>query len=276
MNDVLKKIYGSYEIPKEVYQLIAMEEELQKEDLSLAMIGLIPIVEFHPYSITPPDLIPFATTGGDGIHFGFLTDFGSSLDLMDTPIICVSPTNDPPIRYIARNFKEFMNLALAVPYVEMLEGFWAFNNENQISEMIKEFVNETPVDWVTKRTLIYNRLKQSFSTEQVSILNYFHQIKLERAEQIAMQTLDGIGIMGQNNGSSYSFAADRNCDELELERMAHYLNAANLVEKLAFVRDARYWCILAPGYDEAVSDIIIKLLESLDLTDEVNRVAGKM
>ncbi|WP_313894065.1 hypothetical protein [Psychrobacillus sp.] len=276
MGKALKRLYGSYDIPKEINQLIELEEDLQKVDLSLAMIGLIPIVEFHPYSITPPDLIPFAETGGDGIHLGFLTDFGLVSDLMDAPIVCVSPTNDPPIRYIARNFKEFMNLALAVPYVEMLEGFWAIQDEKNISEAMKEFVNETPVDWVTMRAHIYNRLKQSFSTEQVNIFHYFHQIKLERAEQIAMQTLDGLGIMGQSNGSSYSFAANRNCDELELERMAHYLNAANLVEKLAFVRDAHYWCILAPDYDEAVSNIIIKLLESLDLTDEVNRVVGEM
>lgn len=276
MDKALKRLYGSYDIPKEINQLIELEEEFQKEDLSLAMIGLIPIVEFHPYSITPPDLIPFAQTGGNGIHFGFLTDFGSVSDLMDAPIVCVSPTNDPPIRYIARNFKEFMNLALAVPYVEMLDGFWAIQDENQMSKATKEFTNEVPASLGTKRTLINNRLKQSFSTEQVNIVHYFHQIKLERAEQIAMQTLDGLGIMGQNNGSSYSFAADRNCDELELERMAHYLNAANLVEKLAFVRDAHYWCILAPGYDEAVSDIIIRLLESLDLTDEVNRVVDQM
>ncbi len=41
------------------------------------MIGFRPSLQDDSYSITPPDLIPFANTGGDGIHFGFLTDFGS-------------------------------------------------------------------------------------------------------------------------------------------------------------------------------------------------------
>ena len=110
----------------------------------------------------------------------------------------------------------------------------------------------------------------------MDVFKYFHQIKLERAEQTAMQTLDGLGIMGKNNGSSYSFVADRNCGVQEMERMAHYLSEANLEEKLAFVRDAHFWYILAPGYDEQVSNIVIELLESLDLMDEVNRVAAKM
>lgn len=53
MDKALKKRYGFYAIPKEIYQLMELEEELQKEGLSLAVIGLMPINEFYPYSITP-------------------------------------------------------------------------------------------------------------------------------------------------------------------------------------------------------------------------------
>jgi hypothetical protein len=55
------------------------------------------------YFITPPDLITFISTGGDGIHFGFLTDFGQVEDLEEAYIVCVSPTNDPPLKIVARN-----------------------------------------------------------------------------------------------------------------------------------------------------------------------------
>ncbi|GGA23149.1 SMI1/KNR4 family protein [Psychrobacillus lasiicapitis] len=108
MVNELIEVYGTYSIPEEVYRLIQLEMNLQKEGLSLDTIGFIPITDYYYYSITPPDLIPFASTGGNGIHFGFLTDFHDVRVLKDAPIVCVSPTNDPPVRYIARNFEEFI------------------------------------------------------------------------------------------------------------------------------------------------------------------------
>ena len=120
MDDTLKSVYSSYEVPKEIHLLHALEEKLNKEGLSLDIIGFQPVTDLFIYHITPPDLIPFAHTGGAGIHFGFLTDFSEVRDLYDAPIVCVSPTNDPPIRYMARNITEFLNLVASVPHAEML------------------------------------------------------------------------------------------------------------------------------------------------------------
>ena len=86
--------YGSLAIPDEILKLIRLEEDLQKEGKTLDTIGFVPIVTEFAYSITPIDVIPFAHTGGDGVHFGFLTDFGRVKNLNDAPIVCVSPTND--------------------------------------------------------------------------------------------------------------------------------------------------------------------------------------
>lgn len=91
----------------------------------------------------------------------------------------------------------------------------------------------------------------------------------------SIPTLDGLGIVGQNKGRSYSFTNDRNRDEKEIERMQSFLNEANREEKLAFVRDANYWYILSPDYDETVANLIIKLLQSLELKDEAIRVSSK-
>ncbi|MEK3973538.1 hypothetical protein [Psychrobacillus sp. FSL K6-1267] len=82
MSDDLKVAYGNYLIPKEILQLIQLERNLTKENLSIDMIGFRPVTEPSPYSITPPDLILFAESGGGGIHFGFLTDFHKTTDLM--------------------------------------------------------------------------------------------------------------------------------------------------------------------------------------------------
>ena len=59
-----------------IFKLIELEERLNKKEHSLDPIGFMPITQHFSYWITPPDVIPFAHTGGNGIHFGFLTDFG--------------------------------------------------------------------------------------------------------------------------------------------------------------------------------------------------------
>ena len=125
MKEAINEAYGTYEVPKEINQLIQLENDLQKEGLSLARIGLIPVNQFESLICNyPPDVIFFAETGGGGIHFGLLTDFTSVSNLKQTPIVCITPTNYPPIRLVARNIQEFLNLASSVPYVEMLESLW--------------------------------------------------------------------------------------------------------------------------------------------------------
>lgn len=269
------ELYGSYSIPNAVYELLRLEKSLQEEDLSFEAIGLIPITDNYTYTITPPDLIPFARTGGAGIHFGFLTEFNKVEDLMEAPIVCVSPTNDPPIRYMARNIKEFINLAISVPYVEMLEQFWETHDENQMKEIVREYANDLPDALQRKRAFIYKRLQDTFKAEPVDVLTYIHQVKMERAKKICMLTLDGLGIIGQHNGSGYSFPTNRNCDEKEIEGMRSFLHEASTEEKLAFIRDANYWYVLSSGYDEAVWLLIIELLQALKLQDEANRVLSK-
>ncbi|MEK3980658.1 hypothetical protein MKY37_16650 [Psychrobacillus sp. FSL K6-2836] len=53
------------------------------------------------------------------------------------------------------------------------------------------------------------------------------------------------------------------------------MNEANIEVKLALVRDAKYWYILEPEYDEMVANLIIILLQSLELKDEAIRVSSK-
>lgn len=276
MEDDLKKAYGSYDIPNEVYQLIKLEEELVKDGLTLATIGLIPSIEFEPYSITPPDLIPFASTGGDGIHFGFLTDFNEVSSLNVAPIVCVTPTNDPPIRYMARNIREFLSLAASVPYVEMLESCWDFKDEKQLVDMFKEFESDTPASWQKQRARIFTRFKETWELQPIELFGYLNDRKKERLSSCIISTHDGLGIVskGKENGTNqrFTFSEQRTCDEKEIERMHLFLRQANKEEKLAFIRDANYWYILTSGYHEAVWELIIELLKSLEMYDDAERV----
>lgn len=276
MDNSIRKIYGSYEIPDEIYKLYELEKELNDIDLSLDIIGFQPCLHDYSYAITPPDLIPFANTGGDGIHFGFLTDFGQVPTLTEAPIVCVSPTNDPPIRYMAHNINEFLNLVLSVPHAEMLESFWSNPDEIHIQEEIMEFDKDTPPDWKEKRRKVSERLKNIYLTQQVNIGHYLQKVQKERSNSISISTLDGLGVIGseENNNAhtKYQFDFNKSLDDNELKRINDYLNEISRIEKLAFIRDAFYSVVLTPDYEEKFFYLIIELMESMNLHDGVQRL----
>lgn len=276
MEEMLKYEYGSYAIPEEVFKLMELEEKLNKKGQSLDTIGFMPITHHFSYSITPPDLIPFAHTGGNGIHFGFLTDFGNIKDLNEAPIVCVAPTDDPPVRYLARNIKEFLNLASSVPHVEMLESFWPCNNASSMEAIQNEFLSYSDVEWIKKRERIFSCLQDTFKTEPVNVQEYVEEVLNERNDKITIPTFDGLGIVGgpdsDRKGRRYSFDEQRRQKEHELTRMRDFLSSANEDEILAFIRDANYKYILTPDYDGEVLKLVVELLKSLDLSNEVNRV----
>ncbi|MBE1555511.1 hypothetical protein [Sporosarcina limicola] len=276
MEEMLKKEYGLYAIPEEVGMLIRLEEELNKEGESLDTIGFMPIVHEFAYAITPPDLIPFAHTGGGGIHFGFLTDFDQITDLHEAPIVCVSPTNDPPIRYLARNIQEFLSLASSVPHVEMLESFWPCENEGSMEAIQKDFLSNTDVEWNKKREMIARRFHKTFSTGALPVQQYVQEVLKERHEKMIIPTFDGLGIIGSadsvRKGQRFKLDDQHRQTEQELTRMRDFLASATREEKLAFIRDAYYWYILTPDYDGEVLKVVVELLKTLDLPTVVDRL----
>jgi hypothetical protein len=277
MDKRMREIYGSYVIPEEVNKLHELERELSELDLSLYMIGLQPCLHDYSVPISPPDLIPFASTGGDGIYFGFLTDFGQVPTLTEAPIVCVSPTNDPPIRYIADNLKDFLNLVSSVPHAEMLESFWSNHVENHIQVIINEFVQDTPADWKEKWRIVAKRFKDKYVTQQLSVGTYLQQAQEKRARSISISTLDGLGIVGSkentNTYTKYHFDFEKyfyqSFDDDELMKMNDYLKESNRIEKLAFIRDIIY--VVRADFEENMFKTVVDLMESLNLHDEVQR-----
>ena len=279
MSGAVNENYGTYEVPKEICQLIELEKELQKEGLSLAKIGLIPVEQFDSYAITPPDVIVFAETGGGGIHFGFLTDFSSVPDLNQAPIVCVTPTNYPPIRLLARNIQDFLNLASSVPYVEMLESLWSITDSEQVTELFRDFEKESSSKGQKERKAIFSRFRKTFGTQPIEVLPFLSAVRKERSASIAIQSLDELGVVLNDaqvtSDQSFTFSQDHICDEEEIGRMRLFLSQANEVEKLAFVRDANYWYVASSGYDEAVWEVLIELLTSMNLHEAAERVSER-
>lgn len=70
--------FGEFkQMPPTLQKLQKLQSDLEKEGYSLDALGLMLDTEDHSYYVTPCDVITFASTGVDGIHFGLLTDFGS-------------------------------------------------------------------------------------------------------------------------------------------------------------------------------------------------------
>ena len=265
MSDDLKEVYGNYSIPKEILQLIQLEENLNKEDLSLSMIGFIPATELSPYSITPPDLIPFAESGGDGIHFGFLTDFQKVGDVMEAAIVCVSPTNDPPVRYVANNFYEFIRLVFSVPYVELLEQLAIISNKEKEEAILAEYMTDLPSSWKIKQDKVFSALKDIYPEgEKVDIIATISAAKEKRKEKVVIATLDGLGVIGDTGGNRYEFSESRISDSQELLRMRQFLQEATREERQTFIRDIQYWYIVDPDYNYEIWSLVQDVIQTLN------------
>ena len=271
----LEKQYGAYEMPPEIKDLFNLEDALGKK-LSLDMISFRPIHDDYQYAITPFDVIPFADTGGNGIHFGFLTEFGQVANLQEAQIVCVSPTNDPPIRLMARNIKEFFSLATSipsVPYVELLESFCLYDH-HQIIEVLKEYESDIGRRGLAKRKKVLDRVKETFQTKEMDIVAYFREVREERNAKKVMETLDGLGIIGEKEeGVNYrSFSFQHPLTEEHVKEMQQFLAEANRIEILAFLRDVNYSYVVTPGFDEPVLQIVNEQLTKLQLLDEIERL----
>lgn len=275
MEQMMKNEYGTLAIPEEVFMLIRLEEDLAREGESLDTIGLIPIVQdcYYAYPITPIDVIPFARTGGNGIHFGFLTDFGRITDLKEAPVVCVAPTSDPPIRLVASTIREFLNMASLVPHVELIETCWPWDDKVRVESILDEYRLD---DYQKKRDKFLIRLQETFSTNQVDVAECVQRVLQERNSKISLQTYDGLGILPVGGGQStnrYAFDPERKQDEREIAKMQDFLDHANTVEKLGFIRDASYWYILSWDYDDQIMKLVGDILQSLQLDNEIKRFA---
>ena len=271
----MKNEYGSLTIPKEVFMLIQLEEELAGEGETLDTIGFIPIVQEFAYPITPIDVIPFASTGGNGIHFGFLTDFGRITDLSEAPIVCVSPTNDPPIRLVALTIREFLNMACSVPHVELIETCWPWSDKKMTESILEEYRSD---DYQKKRDKLLIRLRETFRSDEVDVAECVHRALHERNSKIILPTFDGLGVVPFGDVRTtrrYDFNPERSQDEEELTKMRGFLSRANMVEKLGFIRDASYWYILSSDYDDQIMKLVREILEELLLGNEIKRYVNR-
>ena len=265
--------YGKYEVPQQLIQLIELEDELNEKgllpygDLMGLYFSLEPVQ--HRYLNTPVDVIPFAHSGADGIHFGFLTDFGEAPNLDEVYIVRVTPMDfDEPVKIMARNLSGFISLIYHYRYVkenldvtsdqEKIERFLRFNNEDGSNEQVilEAFfarLNPQPME---------------------SLASYFATVKEMRQLEVMVETWDGIGVIKSGTEeikTQKPFHLERDMAP-DLEQVRSYFAESSLEYKLAFVRDAQSAGIL---YNEPLlKAYVVDELHKLNLHDEALRLSS--
>lgn len=183
--------YGTYEITALLRQLFELEHELQQEDLSLDRA--FPCMLFEDdfrYSFTPLDVIPLASTGMDGIHYGFLTDFGLAPDLDQAWIVIVSPMDsDCPVRPVAANLLDW----LRAMYTDADALINAFEHGADYRAYVRTREPHEPDEEASE---VRRLLVERFGIRPIQDMGaYLDEMREQRKQAVDRETEDGIGVV---------------------------------------------------------------------------------
>jgi hypothetical protein len=266
------QFFGNHKKPELLIQL----EQAQNNGESWEYLGFYIDYDIH-YTTTPLDIIPFAGTGGNGIHFGFLTDFKDSINLDNAPIVCISPSNDPPIKLVAKNLSDFLRLVVVIGEAEFLDD--DYENEEDVELRLEEWDLVSEKDWEgnplsnkeieesrlqihniqKQRTRLIQVLKEDFKIEPMPIVyQYIKELRANRSEGIDIKTSDNIGIIYQGDSSKVQFY-DYAVKDIDL--INEFLQKANKPSRLQFYRDATFHFIISNDYDIEIKRLLIKYLK---------------
>ena len=271
--------YGKYSIPKRLNGIIDIQKQVNEQGLEKYgdMLGYYFSLEGinTRYLNTPLDVIAFARPGVDGIHFGFLTDFGLVDDLHNAYIVRVTPMEfDEPVQIVARNINDFIRLLCYYPSaVDML-------HMNSTKVKIEQFLNNSPM--IPKETILNN---EEYQVQQV-LLNalqldpitdlekYFYDIQQERLQETVISTFDGIGVTNKLSTStevSHNLFHFEYIDQLAILQVQDFFSHSTYEAKLAFLRDAQSKGLLFDNSD--VKHFLKEQLRFMQLLDEAERIS---
>ena len=80
----MERNFGKYDVPPTLQILIDLEKTLGEEEHFFYGFNFYLSLSNFRYFNTPSDVIVFGAGGTDGIHYGFLTDYGSAVELNAT------------------------------------------------------------------------------------------------------------------------------------------------------------------------------------------------
>lgn len=269
---------GKYvKMPPTIELLKELENILVKEGYSLDLdFGLILESDYFAYDVTPYDVIPFASTGCDGIHFGLLTDFGTVSDLENAFVVCVSPMDfGSHIKVVARNISEFVSLICTLKGAVTIANLNSINKEEQYQSLLKELKQEEidNKEFIDRTNYVIEKIQSKIKCEIIEdVYQYVERtVKNAREEQTILPTLDGLGIIALENGDSGHriFQLEKDM-KINLKEVKSFFNTATTESKLAFIRDAQFTYLISD--ERELKELVIKEMIKLRLHDEVERL----
>jgi hypothetical protein len=276
-DEMIRLNYGKYSIPKQLEHVIEMQKQLEKDGL-LEYGDLLGYYFSYDgldsrYLNTPLDVISFARPGSDGIHYGFLTDFGKVTDLSNAYIVRVSPMDfDAPVKIVARNFHDLLRIMSSSP--NALDIFDISTSKTQFERLLKESPELSTHINNEKTNKVQEMITKKFQLEPIdSLYDYLQKVKQERDNEMVVSTEDGIGVVNQTinlEGKAPTiFELDKE-QALNIDSVKHFFENSPFESKLVFLRDAQSKSLL---YDNDEVKLYLKeQLRSLNLNDEAERL----
>ncbi|PJK16957.1 hypothetical protein CQS04_07325 [Chryseomicrobium excrementi] len=238
-------MHPNYKMPKLYNQLKTLDKKLQKEGYSLFdQFGLLLSEDVTHYQVTPLDVIPFGSIGVDGIHYGLLTDFGKIQDIEEAFIVLIAPMDfGDQHKIVARNFREFLNLAWTTGNAIDVANFKLVKTEEDYARMLSDFKKshkEMDDDYKRETSHVLKRIREEFDVKPIeSIYEYIEiEVKAAREKQIVMSTLDGLGVVGEE-GVHTKFEVKED-EDVDVELLKAFLATSSKESKLAFIRDVQF------------------------------------
>ncbi|WKA51602.1 hypothetical protein QWY22_03090 [Planococcus liqunii] len=257
-------------LPPTLQKLKDFDKELERQGSSLdEWIGFSIVGDESRYNLTPLDVIPFAATGVDGNHFGLLTDFGMISNLEEAPIVCVTPMNfGEHVKIVARNLKEFLDLIYTVTDFSAIANFTYFQDKQDYRKLLNNLRNDETYE---ERVEKLESMKAEFGLHAIEDVYRFVEVELKEARQrqIALPTLDGLGVVAQKGNGDLPLYPVHEDMKIDIGDMRKFLAAAPVESRLAFIRDAQFTNILE---EPEIKQLVLAELKRMDLPVERKRL----
>jgi hypothetical protein len=269
--------FGKYDVPPTLQRLIDVQNDLGDQEQFYLGLNFYLSLENFRYFNTPSDVVVFGNIGLDGVHYGFLTDYGSVTNLEVAPIVCVCPMDfERPTRVVAKNLCEFLR-------VNLTDGELFYNQfdseENYLvanDQWVTEAAN-SPYQPSEDEKLVRERVTK-FLKENIEIPNienpyrYIQNIELERQSKVSIQTRDGLGVTTPLLQGEKHIPFPMQTDiEPELELLQEYLYSTPVASRLALFRDIQLNYVLHDNQE--LLKMVIDAMINLELIDEANRLS---
>lgn len=250
--------FGKYHVPPTLQKLIDLHEELDDAEQFYRGLHFYLALGGFRYFNTPCDVIVFGNIGMDGIHYGFLTDFGFVPDLEMAPIVCISPMDfDRPTRIVAKNLREFLSINLT----DEALFYNDFENEKSYLAAKQKWAEEAA-----------NSPYQPSENDIDNPYLYVRNVDLERQKSVTVRTLDGLGVTAPlSEGEKHIPFPIQKRAEPDLKLLKEYLNSAPVASRLALIRDIQLYYVLEE--QQELRDIVLESMNKMGLSDEARRLS---